>query len=301
MARQPWESRINYFAPCGRAAQRLRPYGVPGGEDCPDGLPAARTELLGDNLATLKHDLARRLGAARPGAEIQALHAPSVKHFLDVDLRDDEGGGPSTITYAVGWGAQKEIGGRIVESLRARLERGEVRLNLVAGIRDEVDDLLPGTSSASPSTASAVTVHHAPTIPEYFERFNAPAEDAPTFSGRNRASFSFYCALGIPIIMTPHDRLAGEIQPSVAVRSAGRDETGKPGLHRPLALGSRYAIGRMAEMAWDGFLKAKARHAEDRRGADDGPSHAGAIRPSNGDRPRRQGRGSSAAQEIERA
>ena len=255
VARQPWESRINYFAPCGRAAQRLRAYGVPEERIFLTGFPLPE-ELLGENLETLKHDLARRLVRLDPERKFQALHAPSVKHFLDVDLRDLKAEGPLTITYAVGGaGAQKEIGGSIVESLRSRLERGEMRLNLVAGIREEVRDYFLGVVRRFPATASAVTVHHAPTIPEYCDRFNALLRTTDILWTKP-SELSFYCALGIPIIMTPtigsqekfNRRWLFEVQAGMRQENPAYTDHW---------LRDAVRDGRMAEMAWDGFLKAR--------------------------------------------
>jgi len=255
VARQPWESRINYFAPCGRAAQRLRAYGVPEERIFLTGFPLPE-ELLGENLATLKQDLARRLVRLDPERKFQALHAPSVRHFLDVDLRELKVEGPLTITYAVGGaGAQKEIGGSIVGSLRSRLERGEMRLNLVAGIREEVREYFQGIVRKYPSTASAVTVHYGATIPEYFDRFNALLRTTDILWTKP-SELSFYCALGIPIVMTPtiasqekfNRRWLFEVQ--AGMRQENPDYTDH-------WLGDAVRDGRMAEMAWDGFLKAR--------------------------------------------
>ncbi len=46
---------------------------------------------------------------------------------------------PLTLTFAVGGaGAQREYGVDIVKSLRRKLIKGQIRINLVAGIRNEV-------------------------------------------------------------------------------------------------------------------------------------------------------------------
>ena len=255
VAKQPWESRINYFAPCGRAAQRLRAYGVPEERIFLTGFPLPQ-ELLGDNLATLKHDLARRLVRLDPEQKFQALHAPSVKHFLDVDLREMKVEGPLTITYVVGGaGAQKEIAASIVRSLRGRLESGEIRINLVAGVREEVRDYFLGIVRTLPSTASAVTVHCAPTIPEYFESFNALLRTTDILWTKP-SELSFYCGLGIPIVMTPtigsqekfNRRWLFEVQ--AGMKQDNPDYTDH-------WLRDAVRDGRLAEMAWDGFLKAR--------------------------------------------
>ncbi len=48
VAKEPWESKIIYFAPCGKAAQRLQAYGVPSERIQLTGFPLPH-ELLGGN------------------------------------------------------------------------------------------------------------------------------------------------------------------------------------------------------------------------------------------------------------
>ena len=62
VAKYPWESRIEYFAPCGKVAQRLKAYGVADERIHLTGFPLP-IELLGDeNLSTLKKNLAQSKG-----------------------------------------------------------------------------------------------------------------------------------------------------------------------------------------------------------------------------------------------
>jgi hypothetical protein len=138
VAKQPWESRINYFAPCGKAAQRLRSYGVPEERIFLTGFPLP-LDLLGHNLSTVKSDVGQRLRYLDPNNRFWTNHGQSVQHFLgkrNCTFRNER---MLTITFAVGGaGAQKEIGGRIAMSLKEQLRNGTIRLNLVAGIRPEV-------------------------------------------------------------------------------------------------------------------------------------------------------------------
>jgi len=54
VAKDPWESRVEYFAPCGKVAQRLRAYGVSDERIHLTGFPLP-LELLGDeDLSVLK-------------------------------------------------------------------------------------------------------------------------------------------------------------------------------------------------------------------------------------------------------
>ena len=82
VAKEPWESKIEYFAPCGKAAQRLKAYGVQEEKIFTTGFPLP-IELLGDrDLTILKTDLAQRLDYLDPENVFWRRHKRNVKHFL---------------------------------------------------------------------------------------------------------------------------------------------------------------------------------------------------------------------------
>jgi hypothetical protein len=125
VAKDPWESRIEYFAPCGKAAQRLKAYGVPDERIHLTGFPLP-TELLGDeNLSVLKKDLAQRLFYLDPKGKFWERHGRNVEHFLGKENCVFRNHRKLTITYAVGGaGAQKEIGEQIARSLNEKISAG---------------------------------------------------------------------------------------------------------------------------------------------------------------------------------
>lgn len=100
VAKQPWESRIEYFAPCGKAAQRLKAYGVSEEKIHLTGFPFSK-ELLGDDqLSTLKKDLGQRLYYLDPSGKFWARHGNSVRHFLGEENCVFNNSRNLTITYA---------------------------------------------------------------------------------------------------------------------------------------------------------------------------------------------------------
>ena len=103
VAKEPWDSQINYFAPCGKAAQRLKSYGVPEERIYLTGFPLDESLLGGRDLTTLKRDLAIRLRVLDPTGRFHTAMGKSV-HDLLGDAADIEP--PSdrvlTVTYAVG-------------------------------------------------------------------------------------------------------------------------------------------------------------------------------------------------------
>lgn len=253
VAKQPWDSRINYFAPCGKAAQRLKSYGVPEERIFLTGFPLP-LDLLGNKFSTLKHDLARRLYNLDPQNRFWTMHGKNVQHFLGKKNCHFTHERNLTITYAVGGaGAQKEIGAGIVHSLRNRLMRNEVRINLVAGIRPEVRNYFEQVrKDYSPEN---ITVIHGETLHEYFQQFNT-AMRTTDILWTKPSELSFYAGLGIPIIMTPtigsQERFNRQwlFEIHAGMKQEDPDFTEQ-------WLFDLIDNGTIADMAWSGFLKAR--------------------------------------------
>ena len=253
VAKHPWESRIEYFAPCGRAAQRLKAYGVPEDKIHLTGFPLSK-ELIGDeNLSTLKKDLAQRLYYLDPSGKFWTRHGSSVKHFLGEENCVFNNSRKLTITYAVGGaGAQKEIGGKIAQSLKNKIFNDEVRLNLVAGIRADVNEYFKQVQS---EISDKINVIYSDSLYDYFDKFNEVMRTTDILWTKP-SELSFYCALGIPIIMSPvigsqekfNRKWLREIKAGI---KQDNPEYTDQWLYDLLNRGT------LAECAWDGFLKAR--------------------------------------------
>ena len=256
VAKDPWESKIEYFAPCGKAAQRLKAYGVPEERIHLTGFPLPK-ELLGDeNLSVLKKDLAQRLFYLDPKGKFWARHGRNVEYFLGKEncvFREER---KLTITFAVGGaGAQKEIGGMIAESLKEKLRAGEIKLNLVAGIRQEVKEFFESVKNEIDPAGNGIKIIFSKSLQEYFDHFNQAIRETDILWTKP-SELSFYSALGIPIIMSPiigsqekfNRKWLREIQ--AALKQENPEYT-----HQWL-----YDLlnrGTLAESAWDGFLKVR--------------------------------------------
>jgi hypothetical protein len=256
VAKDPWESRVEYFAPCGKAAQRLRAYGIPDERIHLTGFPLP-LELLGDsNLSVLKKDLAQRLFYLDPKGKFWARHGRNVEYFLGKEncvFRNERN---LTITYAVGGaGAQKEIGGQIAQSLKEKLKGGEIRLILVAGIRREVNEYFESVKKDIDPAGESIKIIFSESLHEYFSLFNNALHETDILWTKP-SELSFYCALGIPIIMSPiigsqekfNRKWLREIQ--AALKQEKPDYTDQ-------WLYDLLNRGTLAESAWDGFLKAR--------------------------------------------
>jgi hypothetical protein len=256
VAKDPWESRIEYFAPCGKAAQRLKAYGVPNERIHLTGFPLP-IELLGDeDLSVLKKNLAQRLYYLDPKGKFWARHGRNVEYFLGRENCVFKNDRKLTITYAVGGaGAQREIGAKIAQSLKEKLRAGEIKLNLVAGIRKEIRDFFVSVKKDIDPNGENIKIIFAESLNDYFDLFNKALHDTDILWTKP-SELSFYCALGIPIVMSPiigsqekfNRKWLREIQ--AAMKQEKPDYTDQ-------WLYDLLNRGTLAESAWDGFLKAR--------------------------------------------
>lgn len=256
VARQPWESRIHYFAPCGKAAQRLRAYGVPEERIYITGFPLP-AELVGDqNLTILKKNLGRRLVNLDPRKVFRARHENNVKHFLGDENYYDYKTRKLTISYAVGGaGALKEIGEKIAFSLKKKILDNEIKLILIAGTKKNVSDYFYSVKEQITNDDSQIEIIYSDSMDEYFRLFNLAMQDTDLLWTKP-SELSFYTGLGLPIIMTPtigsqekFNRLwLFEIQ--AGIKQMNPDYTDQ-------WLNDLLNKGILAEMAWSGFLKAR--------------------------------------------
>ena len=256
VARDPGRSRIHYLVPCERTVLRLRSYGVPGQRISLTGFPLPVELLGGPGLEVLKADLAGRLNRLDPGGRFRRQHGRDAARLLGGGMLRAGDTRPVTVTFAVGGaGAQAEIGCRIARSLKERLQRGAVRLNLVAGVREEVracfqrckDELVPGSGNLRVIFGSGK--------PEYFRRFSGVLHETDVLWTKP-SELSFYCGLGIPILICPpigsqelfNRKWLLEIGAGVPQEDPDCADQWLFDL-----LGS----GRLAEIAWSGFLNAR--------------------------------------------
>ncbi|HLX11493.1 MAG TPA: hypothetical protein VKS81_01645 [Bacteroidota bacterium] len=202
--KEPSESNITYFAPCGKSAQRLQAYGVPNDRIVITGFPLPGELLGGKSLPILKSDLRTRLRYLDPNGRFWQMHSRNVEYFLGKERVEREPERALTLMYAVGGaGAQREIGRRIAFSIRERLSSGQIRLILAAGtnfaIRDYFEELRIELGHA---VAENVSVIYADIFEEYYTLFNRSIRTTDILWTKP-SELSFYCALGIPIIISP--------------------------------------------------------------------------------------------------
>lgn len=254
VAENPRRSKLEYFAPCGRTVRRLKQYGVPDERIFLTGFPLP-LELLGDrNLDVLRADMAQRLYNLDPKNRFWPLHGRNVSHFLGEANLKNRKPGPITITFGIGGaGAQGDIAYAIGKSLRDRIIKGEVRYNILGGTRPEVARLID--DMRKDLDCPAIRPVCGKTLVEYFQGFTEVMHTTDLLWTKP-SELSFYAGLGIPVILAPvigsqevyNQSWLLEIQAGVPQEDPQyTDQWLYDLLH----------AGRLAEAAWDGFLKAR--------------------------------------------
>lgn len=257
VAQDPKKSRIVYFAPCGRAMRRLKQYGVPDDRIFLTGFPLPLENVGDESMHILRYDLKQRLIRLDPSGHFRIIHGEEVKHYLGYQDLTNLEEQPLTITYAVGGaGAQTEIAYAALESLAPLIRQGRIVLNLVAGIRSEVHRYFVKLAKKAGLTDNkGLRIVYHSDINKYFEKFSKILHTTDLLWTKP-SELSFYCGLGIPIIIAP------PIGPHEVANRRWLIELGS-GIpqEEPRYCGEwikdYFYDGHFAQAAWDGFLYAR--------------------------------------------
>jgi hypothetical protein len=252
-------SHIIYFASGTISAQRLLSYGVPEKNIVLTGFPLP-LQLIGNRqLNKLKVNLNRRLINLDLNGSFYNLYKHSVNALIQHDEYKNQFFShlkqPITITYAVGGaGAQREIGKQIAKSLAKKILSNEVKLNLIAGTRTELRDYFEKVREDYPHSQN-IRIIWANDNESYFDLFNECLSTTDILWTKP-SELSLYCALGIPIIMTP------AIGPQEKCNQRWLREIGAGFKQQNPEITDQWLFdlihkGRIAEAAWNGFLKAR--------------------------------------------
>jgi hypothetical protein len=211
-------------------------------------------------LEVLKADLFERLLRLDPAGKFFAYHERSVLGWLGRDAVPAERPAQFTLMFAIGGaGAQTEMVRKILAGLRNRIRSGEVRLTLSCGVQREVFERVQGYISDAGlrhELDRGLAIVHDHDVYDYFDQFNAHLRRTDVLWTKP-SELAFYCGLGLPILMADpigaHEELnkrwlreihAG-VSPPGPVEACGE------------WLFDLRESGRLAEAAWDGFLKAR--------------------------------------------
>ena len=202
---EPRKSEIHYLVPSRRAARRLQAYGVRKSLITFTGFPLPDELVGGPSLAILRRHLAERLARLDPDGAFRETNGAELEHFLG-PVPCAPSVRPPRLVFAVGGtGTQAGMAHAFLPSLRPLIERGALRLTLVAGIRREVAATFRDVVAASGLSATlgeGVEILEAPDHPSYFSAFNELMARTDILWTKP-SELTFYAALGIPLICAP--------------------------------------------------------------------------------------------------
>ncbi len=205
---KPKESRIKYLVPNRRVHERIKSYGIKPENIFVTGFPLPQENIGGKSLKILKKSIGERVCHLDPRGKYQKKFHETLIEFLGKDYINckESNGHPITITFAVGGaGAQRELGVEILESLKEKILNNQVKLNLVAGVRNEVYlyyQAAMRSLNLEGKCNGNVNILYADNKNDYFAKFNELLLTTDVLWTKP-SELSFYAGLGLPIIMAP--------------------------------------------------------------------------------------------------
>jgi len=201
---EPQKSKIKYLAPCNWVVSRLQLYGVKKENIYLTGYPLPKENIGSEEREILKEDLGHRIVNLDPDKKYRLPYRPLIKNYVGV--LPQKSNHPLTLMFAVGGaGAQKELGMQIVESLKGRIRKNDIRVILVAGIREEVKSYFQREArklGLGNTLGKSIEILFDPKIQEYFKKFNKALRKTDILWTKP-SELSFYAGLGLPIIIAP--------------------------------------------------------------------------------------------------
>ncbi len=255
VAENPRESKITYLAPCGRAVRRLNEYGIPNERIWLTGFPIP-LELLGDeNLSVLKWDLGQRLRYLDPTERFWPLHGLNVQHFLgakELQVRQGTRRSPSpSASAAPGRRPTSPTRWRAASATRSPRERSTTTSSRGSAPRSPRSWRASRRSSPSRRSGSS----SGKTLDEYFRGFTECMRTTDMLWTKP-SELSFYCGLGIPVIMAPHIGSQEDYNQAWLLEIQAGFPQQDPQYTDQWLL-DLVKAGRLADAAWNGFLKAR--------------------------------------------
>ncbi len=253
---EPARTRIRYLVPTRRAARRLRAYGVPEERITFTGFPLPDALVGGPTLTVLKRNLAARLVRLDPSGEFRRSMPEELAHFLG-ELPREEEGKPPLLTFAVGGaGAQAGMARAFLPGFRRALEKGILRVALVAGVRAEIADRFREDvkrAGLERLLGGPLEILCAPAFPDYYAQFNALLARTDVLWTKP-SELTFYGALGLPLV------LARPVGVHERYNARWARESGAGLKQRDVRFAAEWiadgiADGLLAAAAWAGYMR----------------------------------------------
>ncbi len=196
----PKTSRTKFLVPSDKVKERFLMYGVKEENIIVTGFPLPK-ENIGQGKETLLADLSRRVSVLDQKGIYRHQYSPLLQTDLPDSFKDARR--PVVVAFAVGGaGAQKEVSGVIINRLSSLIKEKKVALNLIAGNRLEIKKYFEDTiKAAGLELGKGINIIYSPSKIEYFKLFNISLHQTDILWTKP-SELSFYCALGLPIIMS---------------------------------------------------------------------------------------------------
>jgi len=191
----PNKSKIKYFVPTERVVERLKLYGIKEENIFFTGYPLPSGNIGSENLEILKEDLRYRLLNLDPEKRYFKKYKILIEKYLG--KLPTKSNHPLTIMFSLGGaGVQKEIGIKILKSLKEKIQKDKIKIILSIGIKEKIKEYF------EKKIKNKIEIIFEKEIENYFQRFNHSLRKTDILWTKP-SELSFYSALGIPIIISP--------------------------------------------------------------------------------------------------
>ncbi len=258
VTRDPRRSRIKYFAPNGRVVERLKLYGVRPENIFLTGFPLPKELIGGPEGGTVKADLLDRLCNLDPNGIFWNKYQKTLEAQLGAGACLPKPKRPPTIVFSIGGaGAQGGLGLDVLKSLKLKLLKNKIALRLVAGTKQDVAEGFLASIKKMGLKARIgknVFVDHYPDRKSYFIEFSKLLRKADILWTKP-SEMSFYCGVGLPIIMAPSIGSQEQFNRSWLKMVGGGVTQGDPRYTNEW-LFDWIESGGLARLAWNGYIEA---------------------------------------------
>lgn len=259
---EPKRTRIKYFAPSARVAERLALYGVPERNIHLTGFPLPVEAIGGEDSPVLLKDLLRRLCNLDINGNFMSHTGAAVNAYLGqqyCDALQDKKMGALSLTFTLGGaGAQKEIGLTLLKSLAPVIRQKKVMLHLVAGthasVKKEFEQAAAKLKLGTKNTLGNAHILFEESREKYFDAFSQLMRETDVLWTKP-SELSFYAGLGLPIIIAPPVGSQEDFNRDWLMHiGAGIDQLDPRYAHEWLLDWQK--SGALARLAWNGFVEA---------------------------------------------
>ncbi len=258
VAKDPKKSRIKYFAPNGRVAERLKLYGVKAENIFLTGFPLPKELIGGPEGAIIKKDLAKRLCNLDPNGVFLNKYYRTLQAELGENTCPIKSDHPLTLTFSVGGaGAQRKLAVDVMQSLRLHLKNGKITFRLVAGTKKDIAEYFLDQIKElglKNRLGKNLFVDYFPDRPSYFIEFSKILRKTDILWTKP-SELSFYCGAGLPIIMAPSIGSQEQFNRTWLKMTGSGVSQGDPRFTNEW-LFDWIGSGGLARMAWNGYIEA---------------------------------------------